>query len=130
MKPEPGGIYAYIRDAFGPLPRLPLRLGAVFVIGSGSVATLTVAFPSYLREFINLRPIGSKIVAVVVIAMLAVINVRARARARASRTGRPRSRWPRSWRSAPRLLATGNGLSWTSGAVVAREAGGRETYRS
>ena len=26
MKPEAGGLYVYLRDAFGPLPGLPLRL--------------------------------------------------------------------------------------------------------
>jgi basic amino acid/polyamine antiporter, APA family len=83
MKPEAGGIYIYIRDAFGPFLAFLYGWALFFVIGSGSVATLTVAvatltvaFTAYLQEFVDLGPIGSKIVAVVVIAVIAIINVR------------------------------------------------------
>src|SRR5689334_10154736 len=68
MKPEAGGIYVYIRDAFGPFLAFLYGWALFFVIGSGSVATLTVAFTAYLQEFVVLGPLGSKIVAVVVIA--------------------------------------------------------------
>ena len=103
MKPEAGGIYIYIRDAFGPFLAFLYGWALFFVIGSGSVATLTVAFTAYLQEFVELGPIGSKIVAVVVIAIIAVINVRGTRtqRERPERDDR-RSRWARSWRSASR----------------------------
>ena len=42
--PDAGGLYVYIRDAFGPLPAFLYGWTAFFVIGSGSVATLAVAF--------------------------------------------------------------------------------------
>ena len=55
MKPEAGGIYIYIRDAFGPFLAFLYGWALFFVIGSGSVATLTVAFTAYLQEFVDAR---------------------------------------------------------------------------
>src|SRR5881398_2757416 len=47
MKPDAGGLYTYIRDAFGPLPAFLYGWASFFVISSGSVATLAVAFSNY-----------------------------------------------------------------------------------
>ena len=49
MKPEAGGLYAYIRDAFGPLPAFLYGWTSILVIASGSVATLAVAFSELSR---------------------------------------------------------------------------------
>src|SRR5687767_11480429 len=49
--PEAGGLYVYIRDGFGRMPAFLYGWTMFFVIGSGSVATLSVAFAGYLREF-------------------------------------------------------------------------------
>lgn len=75
-KPEAGGLYAYIRDAFGPLPAFLYGWTTFFVIGAGSVATLAVAFTSYLRQFVALSPTAARVVAVLLIALIAAINVR------------------------------------------------------
>jgi len=75
-KPEAGGLYAYIRDAFGPLPAFLYGWTAFFVIGAGSVATLAVAFTSYLRQLMPLSPVAAKIVAVLLIVVIAALNVR------------------------------------------------------
>ena len=48
-----GGIYIYIRDAFSPL-RLSLRWTLFFVISTGAMATLAVAFSAYLGEIVPL----------------------------------------------------------------------------
>ena len=50
MKPDAGGLYAYIRDAFGPLPAFLYGWTSFFVIASGSVATLAVAFSGYFSR--------------------------------------------------------------------------------
>jgi APA family basic amino acid/polyamine antiporter len=42
-RPEAGGLYAYVRDAFGPLPAFLYGWTAFFGIGSGSVAALARA---------------------------------------------------------------------------------------
>ena len=75
-KPDAGGLYSYIRDAFGPLPAFLYGWTTFFVIGAGSVATLAVAFTSYLRQLIPVSPFAGKVVAVLLIALIAALNVR------------------------------------------------------
>jgi APA family basic amino acid/polyamine antiporter len=74
--PRAGGIYVYVRDAFGPLPAFLYGWTLFFVISSGSAATLAVAFTSYLRQLVPLGPLLAKVVAVLMIAAVAAINVR------------------------------------------------------
>jgi basic amino acid/polyamine antiporter, APA family len=74
--PDAGGLYVYIRDAFGPLPAFLYGWTAFFVIGSGSVATLAVAFTGYLGQLVPVSPLAAKLIAVLVIAVIMVINVR------------------------------------------------------
>jgi APA family basic amino acid/polyamine antiporter len=75
-KPDAGGLYVYLRDAFGPLPAFLYGWTAFFVIGSGSVATLAVAFTGYLRQLLPVSPLAAKVVAVVVIAVIMAVNIR------------------------------------------------------
>ncbi|TLY48931.1 MAG: amino acid permease, partial [Gemmatimonadetes bacterium] len=74
--PEAGGLYVYIRDAFGPLPAFLYGWTAFFVIGTGSVATLAVAFTGYLGQFVPVSPITAKVVAALMILVIMAINVR------------------------------------------------------
>src|SRR2546430_9055316 len=74
--PEAGGVYVYIRDAFGPLPAFLYGWTAFFVIGGGSVATLAVAFSGYLGQFVPISAITAKAVAALMILVIMVINVR------------------------------------------------------
>src|SRR5712692_11104238 len=48
--PKAGGLYVHIRDAFGPIPAFLYGWALFFVICSGSVATLAVAFGNYLGQ--------------------------------------------------------------------------------
>src|SRR5512138_2410386 len=57
MKPHSGGIYVYIRDCFGELSAFLFGWTLFFVIASGAVATLSVAFGSYLGEIVPLSPV-------------------------------------------------------------------------
>jgi len=74
--PEAGGLYVYIRDAFGPLPAFLYGWTAFFVIGSGSVATLAVAFTGYLGQFVPVSAAAAKGIAALMILVIMVINVR------------------------------------------------------
>jgi APA family basic amino acid/polyamine antiporter len=76
MKPEAGGLYAFIRDAFGPLPAFLYGWTSFFVIASGSVATLAVAFSGYVSQIVPMGPVASRLVAIAVIALTAAINIR------------------------------------------------------
>src|SRR5687768_17643874 len=66
-KPDAGGLYLYIRDAFGPLPAFLYGWTSFFVLGAGSVATLAVAFTRYLQQFVTVSPMVARLVAVLVI---------------------------------------------------------------
>ena len=76
MKPEAGGLYAFIRDAYGPLPSFLYGWTSFVVIASGSVATLAVAFSNYFSQIVPVGPIAARLVAVGVIVVTAAINVR------------------------------------------------------
>jgi len=76
MKPDAGGLYTYIRDAFGPLPAFLYGWTSFFVIASGSIATLAVAFSGYFSEFVPVGGMGAKLISLAVIVAIAAINVR------------------------------------------------------
>jgi len=76
MLPEAGGAYVYVRDAFGPLPAFLLGWTLFFVISTGSVATLAVAFAEYLCQFVPLGPTGRTVAAALMIAVVGAVNVR------------------------------------------------------
>ena len=76
MHPKAGGLYIYIRDAFGPFPAFLFGWTLFFVIGSGSVATLAVASVAYLGHLVPLGQVAARMTAVGMIALIAVINVR------------------------------------------------------
>jgi len=75
MRPEAGGLYVYIRDAFGPLPAFLYGWTTFFVIASGSVATLAVAFSGYFSQIVPMSTGASRVLAVMVILVTAVINI-------------------------------------------------------
>lgn len=75
MKPRAGGLYVYIRDCYGPFVAFLFGWTLFFVISSGSVATLAVAFGNYLGEFIQLSAVNTKAVAVLMILVITVVNV-------------------------------------------------------
>lgn len=76
VTPEAGGLYAYIRDAFGPLPAFLYGWSSFLVIASGSVATLAVAFSAYLGQLVPLGPVTAKIASTLMIVVITVVNVR------------------------------------------------------
>jgi APA family basic amino acid/polyamine antiporter len=60
MKPEAGGLYVYMRDAFGSFIAFLYGWALFLVIASASVATLAVAFTAYLGNFVPLSNWGAK----------------------------------------------------------------------
>lgn len=75
-RPHSGGIYVYLRDAFGRLPAFLFGWTMFLVIGSGSLATLAAAFPRYLAVFVPLSPAAAKIVSLLVIVAVSALNIR------------------------------------------------------
>ena len=76
MNPAAGGLYVYLRDAFGPIPAFLYGWTFFLVIATGSAATLAVASSAYLQQFFPLGPVGRKAASVLLLAIVAVINVR------------------------------------------------------
>ena len=75
MKPEAGGLYAYLRDAFGPLAAFLYGWAAFLVIASGSIAALAVAFATYLAPLLPFH-VPAALISVITIAVVAAINIR------------------------------------------------------
>ncbi|CUT02323.1 APC family permease [Candidatus Chrysopegis kryptomonas] len=75
MYPHAGGMYVYLREAYGGLIAFLFGWTLFLVIDSGTVATLAVAFSSkYLPHFFDLTPLMKKIIAILLIAFLMTVN--------------------------------------------------------
>ena len=91
MYPKSGGVYVYLREAFGPLIAFLYGWAALLVFFSGGIAAVAVGFSDYLSYFVPAlspsrvlwslaTPAGiwtvsaAQIVAVIAIAALAAIN--------------------------------------------------------
>jgi APA family basic amino acid/polyamine antiporter len=91
MYPNSGGVYVYLREAFGPLIAFLYGWAALLVFFSGGIAAVAVGFADYVSYFVPAlsttrivwsaaTPIGlwtvsaAQIVAVIAIAALAAIN--------------------------------------------------------
>lgn len=113
MKPESGGLYVYLRDAFGSFLAFLYGWALFFVISTASVATLAVAFAAYLGQLVPLSDWGARAVAVSMVMVIAAINV----------IGTRQSANVQNWTTAIKagailvmsmfLLAGGNGLEDT-----------------
>lgn len=73
--PEAGGIYIYLRHAYGRLFAFLYGWALLLVINSGSIATLAVAFTIYAGNFLPLSPLDRKLLSSAIIALLAVVNI-------------------------------------------------------
>ena len=73
--PEAGGVYVYLRDAYGKLAAFLYGWAALLVIESGGIATLAVAFGIYSSTFFPLTPLERKLVAIAVITLLTLVNI-------------------------------------------------------
>jgi APA family basic amino acid/polyamine antiporter len=71
-----GGLYAFIRDGFGAFPAFLYGWTLFFVIGAGTIATLSVAAANYMTQFMAMTAIQKDVVAVTLIVLMAAINVK------------------------------------------------------
>lgn len=75
MRPVSGGLYVYIREGFGQIPAFLYGWAMFLAIASGTVASLAVAFSTYLGMIVPMSPLNDKLVALGVIAVITVVNV-------------------------------------------------------
>lgn len=72
-RPEVGGQYAYIRDAFHPMAAFLYGWTLLLVIQTGGMAAVSMTFANYFSDLTGLG-LDRTIVAVVTLAILTVIN--------------------------------------------------------
>ena len=80
MLPQAGGLYVFLRAAYGPLPAFLFGWVEFLVVRSGSMATLAAAFAQYFAHVVEPpAPIPAKIwqagAAVLAIAVVTTVNV-------------------------------------------------------
>jgi len=75
MRPVSGGLYVYIREGFGPIPAFLYGWAMFLAIASGTVASLAVAFSTYLGTILPMSALADKLVAIGVIAVITIVNV-------------------------------------------------------
>ncbi len=74
--PKSGGIYVYLKEAYGPLFGFLYGWVILMVINSGALAGLAMVFVDYLGFFFYLSSIQKQLIAISSIAILTIINVR------------------------------------------------------
>ena len=72
-RPAVGGQYAYLRDAFGPLPAFLYGWSLLLVIQSGGMAAVAITFARYFGDISHLG-LPDSLVAVAVLALLTIVN--------------------------------------------------------
>jgi APA family basic amino acid/polyamine antiporter len=72
-RPEVGGQYAYLRDAYGKMPAFLYGWALLLVIQSGGMAAVAITFARYFSNLVQL-PVPDSAVAVAVLALLTLIN--------------------------------------------------------
>jgi len=72
-RPEVGGQYAYLRDAYGPMPAFLYGWALLLVIQSGGMAAVAITFARYFADMVHL-PVADGVVAVGMLALLTLVN--------------------------------------------------------
>jgi APA family basic amino acid/polyamine antiporter len=74
-RPEAGGGYVYLRDAFGPLPAFLYAWTLLLVIATGAIAAVAMTFASYAVAVAGLPTTAITPLALGAIALLTGINI-------------------------------------------------------
>ena len=72
-RPEVGGQYAYLRDAYGPTPAFLYGWSLLLVIQSGGMAAVAITFARYFGDLVHLG-VSESVIAVATLAILTLIN--------------------------------------------------------
>jgi len=71
-RPEVGGQYAYLRDAWGPMPAFLYGWSLLLVIQSGGMAAVATAFAYYFHALTGLNVPGGAVAAAVLLLLTAI----------------------------------------------------------
>jgi APA family basic amino acid/polyamine antiporter len=73
-RPKVGGGYAYLREAFGPLPAFLYAWALLLIMAPGAIAAVAVTFANYGAALLGYSPALDRPVAVTAILLLTGIN--------------------------------------------------------
>lgn len=74
--PRSGGIYVFLREAYGPLPAFLFGWTELLVIRPSALGAIAMLFAEYVQEFVAMSEGGVRLVAAGVILLLAAANIR------------------------------------------------------
>ncbi len=74
-RPHVGGGYAYLRDAFGPLPAFLYGWALLLAIATGAIAAVAVTFATYAVKILDLPPGAVTALALGAVLLLSVVNI-------------------------------------------------------
>jgi len=75
LVPGAGGQYAFLRQAYGGLTGFLFGWAYFLVVNAGGLGALSIAFATYLGQFMTLGPVGTKVAAIAGLLALTAINV-------------------------------------------------------
>lgn len=76
MYSQAGGIYIYLREAYGPVLAFLFGWTLFLIVEAGTIATLVVGFSTkYLPYFVKLTGLQAKVVSIALITILAAVNI-------------------------------------------------------
>ena len=105
MLPHSGGLYVYMREAYGRFFAFLYGWTVVLVVIPGSMAALTTAFLLYLGHFVPLPPATAKALGIFVLLALAYVNSRG-------------VRWGANVQNGFTILKAGSLLALVAAAVI------------
>ncbi len=76
MHPQSGGIYVYVRQAFGPIPAFLFGWTQLLVIRPAALGALAILCAAYAGTFVPMSDAGERMLAAALIALLAAANYR------------------------------------------------------
>ncbi len=74
-RPQAGGTYVYLRDAYGSLPAFLYGWALFLIMATGAIAAVAMTGANYLAELLGLGAGAGRPIAIGLIAVLTVLNV-------------------------------------------------------
>jgi basic amino acid/polyamine antiporter, APA family len=72
--PRSGGVFAYILEAFGPLPAFLFGWSELTVIRASALGAIATIFAEYLGRFVSLSPMGVRYAAAAAVVLVGLLN--------------------------------------------------------
>ena len=74
-RPQAGGTYVYLREAFGTLPAFLYGWALFLIMATGAIAAVAMTGASYLATLLGMAPEHARAIAITLIVILTLLNV-------------------------------------------------------